>query len=186
MDVILIAVTSLDGRLTLPGQEGPGFASQEDQAWFHQVLQEFDCAIMGRTTYETAREQILANRRPHFLRLVATHAPERFAAERQPGALEFASGTPRELLDILAARGCRRCALLGGGRVYREFLDADLVDALWLTLEPVILGGGTPLADGGPVRDGRHRLGEMRLLGPDTLLLNYHRPGRPRIPLPPA
>ncbi len=186
MHVILIAVISLDGRLTPPGQEGPGFASDEDQAWYRQVLQDFDGAIMGRTTFETARDDILASNRSRFFRLVATHAPERFAGDRRPGALEFASGTPRTLLDTLASRGCTRCALLGGGHVYRDFLDADLVDALWLTVEPVILGGGTPLADGGTVRDGRYRLGEMRLLGPDTLLLNYHRPGRSRIPLPPA
>lgn len=184
MQVILIAVISLDGRLTLPGRPGPGFASAEDQAWFHRVLQEFDCAVMGRTTYETAREEILASPRRDFLRLVATRTPERFAHDLRPGAVEFTAGTSDQVVQDLARRGFARCALLGGGQIYREYLDAGLVDALWLTLEPVVLGGGTPLADGGPVRDGRFKLGETRLLGPDTLLLNYQKPGRPLLPLP--
>lgn len=184
MQVILIAVISLDGRLTLPGQPGPGFASAEDQAWFHAVLQEFDCAVMGRTTYETARGDILASPRRGCLRLVATRSPEQFAADLRAGALEFTAASPAGMVENLTRRGHTRCALLGGGRIYREFLEAGLVDAMWLTLEPVVLGGGTPLADGGPVRDGRFRLVEQRLLGSDTLLLNYQKPGVSPIPLP--
>ncbi len=184
MQVILIAVISLDGRLTLPGQPGPGFASAEDQAWFHRVLHEFDSAVMGRATYETAREEILASPRRDILRKVATRTPERFAHDLRPGAIEFTADTPELVARDLAGRGYRRCALLGGGQIYREYLDAGLVDALWLTLEPVVLGGGTPLADGGPVRDGRYTLAEVRRLGPDTLLLHYQKPGRSLQPLP--
>lgn len=184
MQVILIAVVSLDGRLTLPGQPGPGFASAEDQAWFHHVLQEFDCAVMGRTTFETAQAQITANSRRSLLRTVLTRDPARYHDLSRPGVLEFAGGCPSEVLANLRGRGRARCALLGGGQVYRDYLDADAVDAMWLTLEPVVLGGGTPLADGGAVRSGRFRLGEMRLLGPDTLLLNYQKPGRPLASLP--
>lgn len=184
MQVVLIAVVSLDGRLTPPGEPGPGFASTEDQAWFPHALQEFDCAVMGRTTYETARDTIQAGARRGFLRLVLTHQPGRFGADVRTGAVEFATAGPAAALDLLARRGRSRCALLGGGLVYREFLDAGCVDAMWLTLEPVVLGGGTPLADGGTVREGRFRLGEMRLLGPDTLLLNYQKPGRSLAPLP--
>lgn len=184
MRVILIAVISLDGRLTLPDQPGPGFASPEDQAWFRHVLQEFDCAVMGRATYDAARDEILAGARRTLLRLVLTHAPERYADQVRPDAVEFVADQPAQVLTRLEKRGRSRCALLGGGRIYREFLEADLVDAMWLTLEPVVLGGGTPLADGGPLRDGRFELAEMRLLGPNTLLLNYSKPGRPRTTLP--
>jgi dihydrofolate reductase len=184
MKVVLIAVISLDGRLTLPGQPGPGFASAEDQAWFHGVLQEFDCAVMGRATYETAREEIRASTRRGYLRMVATRSPAQHAADVRPEEIEFTAHAPAQIVADLARRGRQRCALLGGGQIYRAFLDAGVVDALWLTLEPVVLGGGTPLADGGPVRKGRFTLRETRLLNPDTLLLNYAHTGRPAVPLP--
>ncbi len=184
MKTILIAVISLDGRLTLPDQPGPGFASAEDKAWFHHVLQEFDCAVMGRATFDTIRDEVRASHRRGFLRMVMTRTPEHFAGDVRPGVVEFTSATPAAIIADLASRGLSSCALLGGGQVYREFLDAGVVDAMWLTLEPCVLGGGTPLADGGPVRDGRFRLGEMRILGPDTLLLNYQKPGAPLFPLP--
>lgn len=184
MTPILIAVISLDGRLTPPGQSGPGFASAEDQAWFKHALGEFDCAVLGRATYDTIRDEVAAQPRRGLLRVVMTRTPAAHAAEARPGAVEFTDAAPAAILADLARRGHARCAILGGGQVYREFLDAGLVEAMWLTLEPVVLGGGTPLADGGPVRDGRFRLGEMRLLGSDTLLLNYQKPGRPLRALP--
>jgi riboflavin biosynthesis pyrimidine reductase len=186
MFVTLIAVLSLDGRLTRPHEPGPGFASPEDQEWFRLALREFDCAVMGRATWDTIREQVAAETGRRRLRVVLTRDPTAHAGETVPGAVEFSGAPPAGIVAELRGRGFRRCALLGGGQVYRAFLDAGLVDALWLTLESVILGGGTPLADG-PVAEthGRFALEEMRLLAPSTLLLNYRRPeGRPlRLPV---
>lgn len=185
MFVVLIAVTSLDGRITRPGQSGPGFASPEDQQWFRDVLREFDCAVMGRATFDTIRDQVAAEtarRRPRF---VLTRDPARFAADAVPGRVEFTAASPAELVADMRARGFRKCALLGGGQIYRAFLDAGLVDTIWLTLEPLILGGGTSLADGLVAPEhGRFTLEEMRLLSASTLLLNYRRPDRPPLRLP--
>jgi len=184
MKVVLIAVTSLDGRITPPGQSGPGFASAADQAWFPACLRHFDCSVMGRATWEQIpREPGAPAAHAARLRMVMTRTPEVHAARARPGALEFSDAAPADIVGALAGRGFARCALLGGGQIYRAFLDAGLVDALWLTLEPVVLGGGTPLADG-PVRNGRFRLVETRALSADTLLLNYRRPDAAAVPLP--
>jgi len=185
MLVVLIAVISLDGRITRPGASGPGFASSEDQAWFRAALREFDCAVMGRATYDTIREHLAAETGRRKLRVILTRDPARNAAAAKPGEIEFTSAAPGEVIAELRARGLRKCALLGGGQIYRAFLDAGVVDAMWLTLEPVVLGGGTPLADG-IVSAGRgcFVMEEMHLLAPSTLLLNYRRPESPPIRLP--
>ena len=65
------------------------------------------------------------------------------------------------------------CAL-GGSTINRLFLEADLVDRIWLTLEPEIFGAGRRLVDG-PV-NGRFRFEETELLGDSTVLLKYSRP----------
>jgi dihydrofolate reductase len=185
MFVVLLAVSSLDGRITRPGESGPGFASPEDQAWFSAALRGFDCAVMGRATFDTIREQVAAETGRRRLRVVITRAPATHAAEARPGLVEFTAEEPRAIVAGLRARGFRQCALLGGGQIYRAFLDAGLVDAMWLTVEPVVLGGGTPLADGVVTpAHGRFVLEEMRLLAPSTLLLNYRRPDRPPLRLP--
>jgi dihydrofolate reductase len=186
MLVVLIAVVSLDGRITRPNEPGPGFASPEDQEWFHAALREFDCAVMGRSTFDTIREQVAAEKGKRKLRVVLTRDPAKHASDAADGAVEFTNATPAAVVDDLRSRSFRRCALLGGGQIYHTFLDSGLVDAMWLTIEPVVLGGGTALADG-IVNNARGRfvLDEMRLLGTSTLLLNYRRPEGPSFMLPP-
>jgi 5-amino-6-(5-phosphoribosylamino)uracil reductase len=46
-------------------------------------------------------------------------------------------------LDQLARSGIERLALLGGGKIVGSFFAAELVNELWLTVCPLILGGAT-------------------------------------------
>lgn len=185
MFVVLIVVTSLDGRITPPGEAGPGFASPEDQAWFPAALREFDCAVMGRATWDTIRDEVACESGRQRLRVVMTRDPAVHSRDAKPGVVEFTSATPAAIVADLRARGLRKCALLGGGQIYGAFLAAGVVDALWVTLESVVLGGGTPLAVG-PIAAAQRKftLEETRLLAPSTLLLNYRRPEGRALRLP--
>lgn len=51
--------------------------------------------------------------------------------------------SPRRVLAELAARGARRVALLGGGELNAEWFGAGLVDAIELTLAPLLFGGAS-------------------------------------------
>jgi len=183
MHVVLIAVISLDGRITPPGKAGPGFASAEDYKWFRSALKQFSCSVLGRETFAQLQHEGIPSVEPGRDRVVMTRKPAVHSDEHVPDAVEFTAASPAAVVDDLHNRGHLQCALLGGGQIYRLFLDAELVDALWLTLEPVVLGGGTPLADG-LVRDGRFELMEQRALSDHTLLLNYRRPGAAGVRLP--
>jgi riboflavin biosynthesis pyrimidine reductase len=105
------------------------------------------------------------------LRIVLTRSPKDFAADTIPGRLEFSSAAPKQLLADLSARGLRRCALLGGSQIHSLFLTEHLVDELWLTIEPVLFGGGTPLL--AQATDTRLRFFSEQKLAADTLLLKY-------------
>ena len=59
--------------------------------------------------------------------------------------------TPLAVLGILAERGARRVLVEGGGRVNYSFFDANLVDEIYITVTPRILGG----ADAPTVVDGK-------------------------------
>ena len=52
--------------------------------------------------------------------------------------------------EQLSELGLNRLAVLGGGELVASLLEEDLIDELWLTLCPLILGGNTaPTAVGG-------------------------------------
>jgi dihydrofolate reductase len=172
MHVILIAAQSLDGFITRPDAPGSGFASAEDQKHFHAALTGFDCSVMGGVTYRGSRDLICAQPMAKRLRVVLTHTPANYNEQAQPGSLEFSNDTPEKLLAGLRARGFARCALLGGAQVHSLFFSARLVDEIWLTVEPMLFGGGTPLL--ATATDVRLELLESeKLNAAGTLLLRY-------------
>lgn len=170
--VILIVVESLDGFITRHDTPGAGWASGADQRWFRSCLQDFDCRIMGRKTYETVRETILAHPTPAVRRMIMTHSPAAWAADSIPGVLEFTAASPTEIVESLRQDGRQQCALLGGAQVHDAFLAAGLVDELWVTLEPRLFGTGTPLIQ--TRQDISLRLlSHTRLDDSDSLVLRY-------------
>jgi len=169
--LVLIAAQSLDGFITRHDEPGTAFTSPEDKAYFHDVLGGFDAGVIGGGTYRVSRDFIRASLPGRLLRVVLTRSPARYAADAVPGRLEFTDAAPAALAAELARRGCRRCALLGGSHVHSLFLEAGLTDEVWVTIEPALFGGGTPLL--ARRADVRLALQAIEKLGPHTLLVKY-------------
>ena len=172
MRTVLIAAQSLDGFIARHDEAGVAWASAADQAWFRQCLPAFDCQVMGRTTYQTVREVILAKRSEAVRRVVMTRSSSDWRDDETPGALDFTADSATEIAAMLQQQGRQNCAILGGGHVHDAFLDASLVDELWITVEPRIFGQGTPLVHT------RHDLklsliSHTRLDGSDSVVLRY-------------
>lgn len=171
MRITLIAVQSLDGFITRHETPGSAFASPADQAHLRNTLAGFDCCVMGGTTYRLERARRPDRPLPARLQIVLTRSPDTFVAETVPGRLEFTAASVPDLVIALRARGIKNCALLGGSQIHSLFLNARLVDELWLTIEPRLFGNGTPLIahrDDIPLK-----LLAQQALTADTLLLKY-------------
>jgi len=171
MKVTLAMVISIDGRIT--DGDNPGtmaWASPEDQDVFQQHRDTHDCIVMGRATYAAVRPILQPTASKP--RVVLTRSPQRFAQEVAPG-LEFSAQDPAELLDRLERQGFRKVLLVGGSETNPRFLDAGLVDELFVTVEPLLFGSGLPFTQ--PLQQTRsfHLLSSQRLNSRGTLLLHY-------------
>jgi dihydrofolate reductase len=171
MRLTLIAAQSLDGYIAKHDTPGSSFVSDADRAFFHDALRAFDCCVMGGETYRVARDLIRASLKTERLRMVLTRSPEKYAGDTVPGKLEFTDTPPAPLVSGLLARGLQNCAILGGAQIHSLFLEAGLVDELWLTVEPVLFGGGTPLL--ARRTSSRLTLLVSEKLTQNTLLLKY-------------
>lgn len=171
MKRIAIAAQSLDGHITKHEREGTSFTSKEDQVYFRHVLKTFDCSLFGARTFEASKTGILKSLSAERLRVVWTRNPEKFAEYQQKDKLEFYAGDLKELFAELEFRGRNRCAVLGGTSIYTECLKQNLVDELWLTLEPLAFGSGKKFVEG--QLDVRFELLGVENLSRDTLLLKY-------------
>jgi dihydrofolate reductase len=102
---------------------------------FHDSV---DTMIVGRKTYDVVLgfgEWPYAGKRC----VVLTHRP---LGPRH--GEEFFDGSPAELVERLGKEGAKR-AYVDGGAVIQQFLAADLVDDITLSIIPVLLGDGVPL-----------------------------------------
>ncbi|MFW5688852.1 MAG: dihydrofolate reductase family protein [Spirochaetota bacterium] len=188
MRVVGIAVISLDGSLTRPGEDGVSFSSPEDQAHFRAALRGAGAAIMGRRTFEAEQEHMLSSlqadaqptapvpgaassRRRPLERIVMTRNPARYASLVHPGRLEFSDESAAAILRRLEARGHETVLILGGTAVFERFVHDRLITEWQLTVEPRILGSATRLV--ATPADQELELVEHRLLNSSTVLLRY-------------
>jgi dihydrofolate reductase len=65
-----------------------------------------------------------------------------------PGRLEFTDESPLALATRFRNEGHQQMLVIGGPHVATSFLNEQLIDELWLTLEPKIFGTGGNFATG--------------------------------------
>ena len=100
-----------------------------------------------------------------------------FSRSQPPGkrnGAEFVNQSPASLVEQLRKRPGKDIWMMGGGELAREFLRADLIDALHLGVVPTLLGAGIPLFPAGfPQRD--FKLVENQTYSKGLIALTYQR-----------
>ncbi len=104
-----------------------------------------------------------------------------FSHSKPPGerdGLIFVNESPASFIRKLRKRPGKDIWLMGGGELARDFLNADLVDRLYLGVVPVLLGEGIPLFPSSfPQRD--FTLVENKTYSKGLIALTYER-SRPK------
>jgi dihydrofolate reductase len=159
----MLAALTVDGKIARTAMELSDWRSREDRRLFWRTSREAGVVVMGRHTYETLPRP-LAQR--HMVVLTSQAAPA------APPGVEFARGAPAEILASLAQRGYETVVLAGGAFTYRTFIAPNLVDELWLTIEPMAFGTGISLFGDEPISLNL-ALVECRRLGEHAVLLRY-------------
>ena len=171
MKVTLIVVTSLDGRITEGGTSGTSsWTSPEDQEVFNAQIKTHPCIVMGSATYKAARSIIKPSAdKP---RIVLSRTPQKFASERLPG-LRFTADSPQKIVRQTGDDGYKSLLVVGGAQTGARFFDAGLIDELFVTIEPLLFGAGTPFI--APLRHTTHLqlLSCKQLNDQGTLLMHY-------------
>jgi len=165
MRIICLAALTLDGKLARTAEHFVNWSSKEDKRLFMRTSKEAGVLIVGHNTYKT-----LPGPLPGRLHMVLTTHPA--AQMAIPGVVEFTSAAPPAVVADLAARGYTSAVLGGGGQINRLFLEYDLIDEIWLTVEPLIFGDGVGLFAGQPL-DRRARLIHLEQLNADAVHLRY-------------
>ncbi len=165
MHVILLAAITANGFIARNTNELADWTSKEDKKFFVEETKKAGVMIMGRTTFATIGKPL-----PGRLIIVLTENP--VDVQTVPGSVETASGNLRIILQNLETRGFTSVVIAGGSSVYSQFLNADLVDELALTVEAQLFFSGVPLAQI-LQRDFSFKLLSAEKLGETSALLRF-------------
>jgi dihydrofolate reductase len=171
--IVLGFAMSLDGYIARPdGAVDFLVMDKETSELMAKFFATIDTAIMGRKTIEAAIRMTGGSYKPPVP--LATYVFSRTWAVGKRDHFEVVRQSPAALIRKLRKLPGKNIFLMGGGELARSFLQADLVDELFLSIVPVLLGEGIPAFPGGfPQR-------AFKLLGSSTsskhsVTLSYRR-----------
>jgi dihydrofolate reductase len=161
MKVILIAAISVDGYIARRDDELIDWTSKEDKKLFVELTKQAGVVVMGSKTFRTIGKA-LPGRHTIVYSRQELHEPNVELTQERPDQLI----ARLKRVDI-----AQTIAICGGRRVYDMFLKTDVVDELYLTIEPVVFGQGIHLADS-PLNVPL-RLIDHELLNESSVTLHY-------------
>jgi dihydrofolate reductase len=184
--VIAIEFISLDGVIQAPGGPEEGFANGGWAAPYDDDIQEtimqerlhlpFDL-LVGRKTFD-----LWASYWPqHADRWPGVNAATKYVASTtmtshdwQPSV--FLSGDIAEHVRTLKHQPGPNLHVFGSGILLQTLFKHDLVDALWLMIHPLTLGGGTRLFAEGTI-PAAFKVTESTVSSTGVIFVNYERAG---------
>ncbi|MEK7181102.1 MAG: dihydrofolate reductase family protein [Patescibacteria group bacterium] len=131
----MIVATTIDGKIATNKRQFTNWTSKEDKDFLHKLLDKSDVIVVGNNTYKTAKEPLSKRNCIVMTRKVlkATQRGER---------LVFFNPARESLDRFIRKEKYKRVAVLGGAQSYTYFLENNLLDEIYLTIEPLVFGKG--------------------------------------------
>lgn len=160
MRVFLIAAVTADGFIGRDSTHLADWTSQEDKRLFIQLTKDAGVIVMGANTYATIGRPLPNRRNLVYSReLIDT-----------PG-VEVVTEPPDALLARLEREGHDTVAICGGQTIYDAFLQAGVVNEIYLTIEPLLFGTGISLMR--TTFSAQLKLQEVKKLNDHTVMVHY-------------
>lgn len=143
--IVYSVAASLDGYVAGPNGEADWIV-MDPEIDFAGLMARFDTVLMGRRTFEAARQQGGGGAMPGVESVVVSRT---LRPADHPGVTIVGDDLAAAVADLRGRPG-KDIWLFGGGSLFRSLLDLGLVDAVEVAVMPVLLGGGVPLVPPGP------------------------------------
>jgi dihydrofolate reductase len=162
MKVFIIAALTADGFIGRNADHLADWSGAEDKKVFAKLTKEAKVMVMGSKTFDTIGRPL-----PERHTIVYTSNPSRF----KDVGVGTTSEDPAQLVKRLAGEGYEQIAVCGGASIYSLFMNAGIVDELYLTVVPKLFGTGVALFK--DTLDKDLSLVSIQKLDGNTLLAHY-------------
>lgn len=144
------------------------WTSEEDLKGFYEQSKKAGNIIMGRNTYFAASKSGYFPF-PDALNVIVSHQQ----IENKWGDKVFiTSNFPKEIIKMLEQKGFTTAFLAGGGQLNTSFVKENLIDEIYLDVEPLVFGKGIKVFAEGDF-ELNLELFETKKLNQNTVQLHY-------------
>lgn len=167
MTYTIIAAVTIDGKIAGSKKEGSSWTSKEDKDFLHAILDTSDVVIVGNNTYKAAKKPLSKRNCIVFTGQVAS------GLQKNPRLL-YCNPQKVDIKKLIKILGYKKIALLGGAQTYTYFLQKNLIDDIYLTIEPLVFGTGLNLFATKQLTNKKFKLASVKKLNKaGTILLHY-------------
>lgn len=138
MKVTLYMAISIDGFIAKRDGDSD-WVSPVDSANFEQKIKEKGCVIVGRRTFDQYQGELYPVK--DVTNIVLTSGP---SPKAEIDNVIYAQ-SPSDAIKLAQTKGHDKALLIGGGITNGLFLKEGLVDEVFLSVHPLILGNGIKL-----------------------------------------
>jgi len=144
------------------------WTSEEDLRGFYEHSKNAGNIIMGRNTYRAASKSGYFPF-PDALNIVVTH--QQMENKWGDGVL-ITNKSPKEIVEMLEQKGFTTAFLAGGGQLNTLFIRENLIDEIYIDVEPLVFGKGIKIFAEGDFEFNLELL-ETKKLNQNTFQLHY-------------
>ena len=170
---IAIAAVTIDGKIAKGPDHFSDLTSPQDKVFMRALLIKCDVIIVGNNTYKTAIKPL--SKRNCVVFSKSSNPPSHKATEglRSKNPL-YVNPNKTDVKKLIQDRGYKKIAILGGAQTYTYCLEHNMMDELYLTIEPIVFGKGIDLFASKNFLDSKFKLISVKTLNPQgSLLLRY-------------
>ena len=168
MFLVIKMMQSLDGIIARSIDDDLSWGSSEDKKLYKKFTTEFGTVIVGSTTFEQMPKIAFKNR----LCIVLTRDKSKYAEYLDNDNFVFLQPNPTEVVEYLENNTIEKAVIIGGSKINNMFLQANLVDEIFITLAPKIFGNQVRIF-GDSNLDAELELKSFEKISDNELLLNY-------------
>jgi len=134
---LAVAAITLDGRIAKNSHHFSNWTSKEDKDFLHTILDTCDVVLVGNSTYKMAIKPLSKR---NCIVLTRSSQTKRFKP-----LLTYCNPATESLKEIIQKNRYKKICVLGGTQIYSYCLEHNLIDELYLTIEPITFGLGLSL-----------------------------------------
>ena len=165
--ILYIAITA--NSMIAKKDGNSDWPSSEDLKSFNDICRKAGVVIMGRKTFDAFNKMEIPEwPNADGLHIILTH--QNRLDSKHPN-IKLAK-SPKEALEIASHDGKDEVVVCGGSQTFGTFMKENLVDKIYLDIEPLLFGEGMPMFTAGEFEYPLEFI-ESKMLSPQTIQLHY-------------